>query len=173
MPTPATPDVLDVAMRLVERAYAQRSSTIDATIYESLARYVSNDTERGSDKGGRRSANQGDKENGAALDEASLASRVEPELLERFLEKAVAVFFSHDSSRDYSTDPERVRKLRVALALALSRNQLGSESSRASLAAILDKWHASERSKPLREELQSATQRLREPPEIWNTVGRD
>lgn len=163
MHPPATSDVLDPAIRVVERAYAQRSSTTDAIIYESLATFVSKDTELRKEKGGRRSANQGDKENGAASNEAS---RADPEPFERFLEKVVAALFSHDSARDYSTDPEKVRKLRVALALALSRNNLCSRSSRTSLATILDRWHASERSKPLREELETARQSLRKPSTI-------
>jgi hypothetical protein len=49
--------------------------------------------------------------------------------------------------------PERTRKLRLELALAVSQQSLRDSIK---LAAILDPWYAEERSRPLREDIERA-----------------
>ena len=84
LPANATSDVLDPAVQIVTKVHAHHSETIDTTLNDSLADYLSRTTEtRDAEEGSRRGANQSLRENNAAL--------------EAFLEKTLMAVFSHES----------------------------------------------------------------------------
>lgn len=142
-------------MKIVSRAQSQRSNVIDAAVYDSLARYVSKLTETSEVEGGQQTTNQKSEEN--------ISKENEAESIAAFLDKVILAATSHDSSRTVSSESEYLRKSRVGLVLALSRNPDCNVATRARLASILDGWHGSERSRQLRDDLDSARQNLRKP----------
>ena len=143
LPMHAKSDVLEPAVEIAKKAHAQHSATVDVALFDALAKLFSRLAKTSLDEGGRRGANQSDKE-----DNVSGAA------LEAFSEQIVALLTSHESSRPHSASSEKLRKSRVNLAVSLAQSEVGSPASRVQLASIFDTWLESERSRPLREEIQ-------------------
>ena len=167
----ANPEVLDSATTIVRKAQAMRVGEIDSALYDEAKIFVLTwpKTKKGVEDIQGKGYENG--ENPSATDEAAPASpekssvtvwRV-PEAsedgtakglrgsFERFEPLVMAVLDS-DPGRQ-AQQPEHIRKSRVALAVASAeRNSLRSLS----LAAILDTWTQTERSRPLREDIERA-----------------
>jgi hypothetical protein len=140
--TNASKEVLDQALQITKTARAQKSNSIDVAMFDAAAIFFSR-LSKTSKEGGRRAANQSDKENDSRPHQA----------FEAFL---ALLLEDDDSSRDAGSQPELLRKSRVQLALAVSGSEVCSASSRARLASQLGTWILSERSRPLREDMQKA-----------------
>lgn len=144
---PPTADVLDPTLKIVRKALAQGSTSVDLAVYEGLGTFLSGTAKSFTLEEGRwRPANQSEEQNGADENQAEL---------ERFLEEVILALTSHDSSR-LEASPENVRKSRVRLGLTLVERRACNAVSRGRLASILDKWLNVERSRPLREDLEKA-----------------
>ena len=144
---PLTADVLEPTLAMIRKALTQRSTSIDLAVYEGLGTFLSETAKSPMlEEGRRRAANQSDKENDAEENEADL---------EQFLQEIILALTSHDSSR-LEASPENVRKSRVRLGLTLVERKACNASSRVRLASILGMWLDSERSRPLREDLEKA-----------------
>jgi hypothetical protein len=147
--TRAQSDILDQALGIVRKAHAQGSVTIDIALYEELGTFLSHTAKSPMlEDGARRPANQNDKENGAEEDEAEV---------ERFSQDLILALLGHDSFRGEGlSQPETLRKSRVRLGLVMVERRGCNASSRGQLAPILDMWLRSERSRPLREDIEKA-----------------
>ena len=140
-------DVLEPTLAIVRKALAQKSTSIDLAVYEGLGTVLSETAKSPLlEEGRRRAANQSDEENVAEENEAEL---------ERLLQEIILALTSHDPSR-LEASPENVRKSRVRLGLILVERKACNAVSRGRLAAILDMWLNSERSRPLRADLEIA-----------------
>ena len=146
---PASADVLDPTLAIIRTAHAQGSVSVDLALFEGLGTLLSDTTKFPLLKDGRRrAANQSDKENGSEENEADAD-------LERFLQEIILAVFSHDSSR-LEASPEKLRKSRVRLSRILAESSGCNAMSRGKLASIFDMWLRSERSRPLREDIEKA-----------------
>jgi hypothetical protein len=85
-----------------------------------------------------------------SVDAADETSATDDRMFERFQPLVLAVLAYPEQPWH---QPERTRKLRLELALAVSQ-QNPKDSTK--LAAILDPWYAEERSRPLREDIKRA-----------------
>jgi hypothetical protein len=160
-------DVLGPAIEIIRKALEQGSVSIERELCEGAATFVNQTTKSPWTKGGgrRRAANQNDKENGSEEKKAEL---------EKFLNELILALLSHkgqsagsDSGGSGSgsalgsglgsslgAGSESLRKSRVGLAHALVESFAVNAQSRGNLASILDGWLQSERSRPLREEIE-------------------
>ena len=125
-------DILDSVLEIVRKAHAQGSVSTDTLIYESIATLVSKSAK----------ITTSEVENGAEGNEAG------------FLKEVVLAFFSHDSFRSEVSRPENLRKAKVRLGAALVESNLCNAQTRGLLASIFETWTQSERSRPLREEIE-------------------
>jgi hypothetical protein len=144
--------VLDSALEIVRLAHAQGSVSIETALYDGLNSFVSATAKGTADistnDGRRRTANQDENENGSGENQTELA---------RFLQEAVLALFSHtsgDSARN--AEPEALRKSRAGLGSSLVGHHAINAASRGFLASIFDTWLQSERSRPIRDELEKA-----------------
>lgn len=150
--------ILDSAIEMVRKAHAMRSTIVDGALYDSAKFFLVNGTKNGSD-GGRSEASGFAKQNASASNGASASEPSEGLAggtgrtgdFERFQPLILAVL-SFDESRQAS-EVENLRKSRVALALALAEQGV---QDAAALAAILDTWSQTERSRPLRDDIERA-----------------
>lgn len=155
--THADPEVLASGIEIVRKALAIRAGEVDSALYEGAKIFVLTWPKK--KRGG-----VVDGENPSATNQDAQASSQEkvgekPETgegrarpaFERFEPLVMAVLDS-DPDRQ-AQQPEHIRKSRVGLAVAFVER--GVQES-ASLAAILDAWLKSERSRPLREDVERA-----------------
>lgn len=146
-------EVLDQAVEIVRKAQATRSSEVDSALYTGAKFFVVNcrkfsDVENGED----REMKGSEKENASASDgaPASSAGSGDGEGLSAAFEPLVLSVLAGDDGRQ-ATEAENLRKDRVALAVALVER---APRISVPLAAILDTWLQTERSRPLREEIE-------------------
>jgi hypothetical protein len=124
-------------------------------LYDGLSSFVSATAKGTADismyDGRRRIANQDESENGSGENQTELA---------RFLQEAVLALFSHSSGDSSRNEPEsfnlKFRKSRASLGLSLVGHHACNAASRGFLASIFDTWLQSERSRPIRDELEKA-----------------
>jgi hypothetical protein len=169
--THADPKVLDPSMQIVRKAHAMQAGEIDIALYEGTKNFVlawpkkkrgeSIEEVEGYDKE-KSSENPSATKNSApasmkpkegefseaSVDHTANTGRVGP--FEGFEPLALAVLEINPARQE---QPERVRKSRAELAMALAEH--GMKSS-AALAAILDGWLQIERSRSLREVIERA-----------------
>ena len=161
--THASTEVLDPATKVVEKAHAVRSTALDMALYESAKIFVVNapktkgdedDVVKDSKTGSSDDRNTSPASNDALATNRRQFSGVTSEVgvFERFQPLVMAVLAA---PLEPWRQPERARKSRVELALALGQRGLQDP---AALAAILDPWLAEERSRPLREDIERARQ---------------
>ena len=163
-------EVLDQATEIIHKAQAMRSSIVDLAMYEKakffVVKWPSQQKIDGVDIEMKGFQKEKENENASATlasngAPASAGNENDPEVAanqaaprgayERF-EALILTVLSADDGRQVS-ETENLRKERVALALALAGR--GSRLS-APLAAILDAWSQTERSRPLREDIERA-----------------
>lgn len=166
-------EVLDQATEIIHKAQAMRSSIVDLATYEKakifVVKWPSQQKIDGVDIEMKGFQKEKENENASATlasngAPASAGNENDPEVAanqvgevasrgayERF-EALILTVLSADDGRQVS-ETENLRKERVALALALAGR--GSRLS-APLAAILDAWSQTERSRPLREDIERA-----------------
>lgn len=172
--THASVDVLDHATRTVQKAHSLHSSTVDTALYDSAKYFVANvlkgrsEAGAGGEKEGcdtKNAAASGDANgtgSAAAVGEASESraggkgrkdngggAGFEP--FQPLLMAVLTAGSESDSSRQDS-ETESQRRSRVGLAHALAERGVQDP---AVLTAILDRWLQAERSRPLREEIES------------------
>lgn len=143
-------DVLDSALEISRLAHAHGSTSIDTALYDGLNAYLSA-TSKGtlSTAGRRRTANQDDNENGSEEDENQAG-------LARFLQEVLLALFSPSRDDSSRNEPESLRKSRARLGLTMVGHHACNAASHNQLASILDTWLRSERSRPIRDELEKA-----------------
>ncbi|KIW80525.1 hypothetical protein Z517_07141 [Fonsecaea pedrosoi CBS 271.37] len=158
---------LDSAMKIVQKAQTIRSSKLDIALYDGAKFFVVNTSRpksEGSDGGDDNVDGPDDTINSASgLATASAprsSAREGSELdgrraFEPFQPLVMAVLACPPEPW---REPERARKSRADLALAMAQQGLRDP---AALAAILDPWLVEERSRPLREEIGRARDTLR------------
>ncbi|KAK5341475.1 proteasome component M29 [Exophiala xenobiotica] len=157
-------EVLDPAAEILRKAQAMRSSVVDLAMYEKSKFFVTKWPTQQKIDGVDIEMEGAQKENASASNGAPASSGRNPEeaaneaslagfrdAYERF-EPLILTVLSADDGRQGS-ETENLRRERVALALALAGK--GSRLS-APLAAILDAWSQTERSRPLREDIERA-----------------
>jgi len=157
-------EVLDPAAEIIRKAQAMRSSVVDLAMYEKAKFFVTKWPTQQKIDGVDIEMEGAQKENASASNGAPASSGRNPEeaaneasiagfrgAYERF-EPLILTVLSADDGRQGS-ETENLRRERVALALALAGK--GSRLS-APLAAILDAWSQTERSRPLREDIERA-----------------
>ena len=151
-------EVLDQAIAIVRKAQASRSSEVDSALYTGAKFFVDNCGKQ-TDVAGADSEMKGiHKENASASDGAPASSKGDSagsgdgkRLFEPFGPLILAVLAGDDARQ--ANETENLRKDRVALAVALAER--GPRIS-VPLAAILDTWAQTERSRPLREDIARA-----------------
>ncbi|KIW30103.1 uncharacterized protein PV07_05877 [Cladophialophora immunda] len=161
--THAHPESLDPAMKIVQKAQAIRSSTLDITLCDSAKFFVVNGPAKGVDGDG--GSGRGEDLDDKITSASSLATASAPRpsaregseldgrrAFEPFQPLVMAVLACPPEPW---REPERARKSRAELALALAQQGMPDP---AALAAILDPWLVEERSRPLREEIGRARQ---------------
>ena len=122
---------------------------MDTALYDSLAQFFARQKDTTERKGGRRVANQNDKENTAMIDEKA------PRL--QTLAKEVLALLVIDSEVFRTHGPaESLRKSLISLAMALAQPGVCDAASREKLRLTLDAWLSSERSRLLREDISKA-----------------
>lgn len=125
---------------MIRLAQKQASVVIDTAMYEGAGTFLSRTAKSPSVEEGRlRAANQENEGNGAADTNTH--------------ELALAIISHSESSR---VEPEMLRKSRVRLGLTLVERSGCNASSRSRLASIFDMWLTTERSRPLREDIEKA-----------------
>jgi len=133
-----------------------RSTVVDGALYDSARILVVDGSQNERTDGVRRAAKVVDKENASAAQDAPASNTPDPredgDDFEPLFQPLILTVLSSEESRQAS-EPENQRKSRVALALTLAER--GVRDS-AALAAILDTWILTERSRPLREDIQRA-----------------
>ncbi len=158
--THPTPEVLDSATQIIQKAQTIRSNALDVALYDSAKIFVTNGP-LAKNNGGVVAASGSDNKDTSSASDTALAterssaletSEVSDEPLERFQPLVMAVVAC---PLEPWRQPERSRRSRADLALAFA--QRGPQDP-AALAAILDPWLAEERSRPLREDLERARQ---------------
>jgi hypothetical protein len=147
-------DILGSAIEIIRKAHEQGSVSIEKELCEGAATFVSQTAKEG---GRRRAANQNGEENGSEEKKAEF---------EMFLNELILAILSHKAG-EVGGGPgglglgsvvasESLRKSRVRLAHALVESNRLNAQSRGNLASILDGWLQSERSRPLREDVEKA-----------------
>ena len=149
---------LDLSTKIVNKAQSVGSNALDLALYDSANFFIVNAPKtKGVDDvevDGKTSLSASDgKLATGQRSSADFTSEVGDQgVVERFQPLLMAVFAS---PLEPWQQPERARKSRVELALALARQHMQDP---AALVAILDNWLVEERSRPLREELERARQ---------------
>ncbi|KAI1614467.1 proteasome stabiliser-domain-containing protein [Exophiala viscosa] len=151
-------EVLDQTIAIVRKAQATRSSEVDSALYTGAKFFVDNCGKQ-ADVAGVDSEMKGiNKENASASDVAPASSKGDSagsedgqRLHEPFEPLVLAVLAGGDARQ--ANETENLRRDRVALAVALAER--GPRMS-VPLAAILDNWSQTERSRPLREDIDRA-----------------
>lgn len=134
---PAEPKLLEQATAIMQKIHAQKNPALDATLCRQAAAFFSSQA-----RGGSAGTNQGAKSG-----------------IEAFSDQIILALLSQ---YDYASAPESARRARVELGSVLARStSLTNEEGRARLASILDMWHQSERSRPLRDEIAKAITAVR------------
>lgn len=131
--------VLDQAVKIVNKLHSQNTPALDTALCENAAQFL-NSLEQ-SNVGSRRGANQ----NGANRE-------VE---YEAFTHQVLLALLSHDLA---TTPTEPARKARTDLGSALARSSAVDQASRTRLASIFESWLKTERSKLLRDEINTAVE---------------
>lgn len=174
------PEVLESCLGIVRKARAVRTSEIDRATYEGAKALMeaerkegvrpgtrSGDVEKtlenaagsgsGSGQGGMGSAGGGDGAKAGQEGDGQSFEGIASGPVAVAVALALAALGSGDSSSmdRQASEPEHVRRSRVGLALAVA--QKGGQRSEA-LAGMLDGWYESERSRPLREEIDRVRQ---------------
>lgn len=171
--THAHVELLGQALHIAQKAHGIRSGLVDGTLYESAKIFVDGRSRRaGIDGGAQETVVSADQNASASLaSKEALATesrrgsaRVESEAGAKgqgqegsfgpFDPLVMAVLAA---SPEPWRDPERVRRSRVELAVALARRGLQDPGA---LAAILDPWAREERSRPLRDDIERARRLL-------------
>ena len=158
-------EVLDQSSQIIKKAQSVRSHTLDIALYDSAKFFILNGPSTKM-KADVVSDEISDNKNPSSGSEGALATvhRVFPgesseagdqRPPERFQPLVLAVLAC---PLEPWLQPERSRKSRAELALALTGSAAGALRDPATLAAILDPWIAEERSRPLREDLERARQ---------------
>jgi hypothetical protein len=161
--TGTSQDLLDLATKIVEKVQSVRSSSLDMALYSGVTIFVENvapakgvDVAVG-DKSDAKNTSSASRSAPATGPRGSFGGEDSEEGDQpgaRFQPLIMAVFaYPSEPWRQ----PERARKSRVDLGLALARQRPSLKDPRA-LASILDPWLVEERSRPLREDLERAAQ---------------
>lgn len=167
-------EVLDLSTKIVQKTQAIRSSGLDIALYDSAKFFVVNGPKAqtaGNGQGAKQKRESGSEKassgSGTGTNPSStqatgsLSSESEErvrESTERFQPLVMAVLAA---PLEPWRQPERVRKSRVELAVALAQRR-GNLQDPQALAAILDPWLVEERSRPLREEIERARRLVNE-----------
>ena len=156
-------EILDQTAQIVTKTQSVRSSALDVALYDAVKFFIDSrpdsenvdvveDGERTDEKDQVASRSGSSK-----IASAKGGSEESDETIARFEALALAVLAS---PLDAWREPERARKSRVDLALAVAKGHPPQRrlQNPAALAAILKPWLAEERSRPLREDLDRALQ---------------
>ncbi|KAK6376398.1 proteasome component M29 [Exophiala oligosperma] len=149
-------EVLKQSAEIVKKAQAMKSYVVDLAVYENANVFVKKwPIKRKLDAGVDVEMNGAEKENASASNGALASPRkgAEESAYERFEPLVLAVLAAENNDGRQGSEPENVRRERVALAVALAER--GTRVS-APLAAILTTWARTERSRLLREDIQRA-----------------
>ncbi|KIV78326.1 hypothetical protein PV11_10053 [Exophiala sideris] len=151
-------EVLDQAIDIVRKAQAIRSSEVDSALYTGSKFFVDNCGKHTDVTGVDNEMKGIEKENASASDGApashkddSAGSGDGQRLFEPFEPLVLAVLAGNDDRQ--ANETENLRRDRVAVAVALAERE---PRISVPLAAILDTWSQTERSRPLRKDIARA-----------------
>jgi len=154
--THVDPDVLDSARQLVEKAHAMQSAAIDTALYDGATFLITTTRSENPSLGDGR-VGENDVKNASASDKAD-----DPRRFARASEEIGLALLADpgDSPSLPGSEPEKLRISRVALGMALAENGVHYPDK---LDAIFDQWLRTERSRPLRSDIERARRANRRP----------
>ncbi|KAK5076267.1 proteasome component M29 [Lithohypha guttulata] len=140
----STPVILEQALNLVKRIHAQGSNTTKVPLYEAATRFIQDVVEK----------NEND----------TLGKNAEPGSVDtgkKFLYELTLAFFRLDSANQLSSSnaeaSEAVRLARTNLALKIVSQRTISRETREVYAELLTSWDEHERSRPIRQIIETAS----------------
>ena len=153
-------EFLEQVTEIVKKTQAMKTYVVDLALYENANGFVKKWPIKQKSDGVDIEMKGAEKENASASNDALAATRKgedgpgePPAGYERFEPLILAVLAAEDEGHRQGSEPENVRRERVALAVALAGR--GTRVS-APLAAILTTWAGTERSRLLREDIERA-----------------
>ncbi|OAP62189.1 hypothetical protein AYL99_04392 [Fonsecaea erecta] len=151
--THARPESLDSATKIVQKAHGIRSSTLDIALYDAAKFFVVEGPKSKGVVDGGEVLDEKNTSASAARSGAREGSELDGQRASEPFQPLVMAVLA--CPPEPWREPERARKSRAELALAVTQHGLHDSTA---LAAILDPWLVEERSRPLREEIGRARQ---------------